>query len=152
MKNVKIAVKISLVIITVLMVVFAVLIRIVNVRTKDAMADAAMGRMAEGAEARAELISRYIIGLKQSAKEFAQSNEVKQLLQNQEDGTAYQNAQKYLDGFAATIDHLEGLFVHNYDTKQLAHSIHEAVGTYASEEGEERNGMHPREKYTLTAH
>lgn len=142
MKNIKMATKISLVIITVLLIAFAALIGIVNVRTRAAMEETTVQRMTEATEARAELISQYIGGVEQSVKEFAQSNEVKQLLQHKEDEAAYQNAQKYLDGFAATIDYLEGLFVHDYDTKQLAHSIHEAVGSYASDEGEERDAMH----------
>lgn len=141
MKNWKLSSKITFVVNGALLVWFVVLSLVVSLKTRSSMEEAATQRLTEATEARAMLIAQYIDSVEQLEEGFAQSEAVRNLLLNPNDTTAYQEAQDYLDSFAAKIDNLEGLYIDDYDSKQLAHSIHDAVGSYGKKE-EDREQLH----------
>ena len=130
MRNLKMATKISIVVSITLAILLFILAATVNVRTKSAMKEASTNRMTEAADARAQLIVSYIQKLDTYLSGLSESGQVKRILEEPDNEMNYEAAQTYIDDYAASFDYLEGLYVNDYNTLQLVHSNHDAVGEY----------------------
>ena len=130
MRNLKMATKISIVVSIALAILLFILAATVNIRTKSAMKEASSNRMTEATDARAQLIVSYIQRLDTYLAGLSESGQVKRILEEPNNEMNYEAAQTYIDDYAASFDYLEGLYVNDYDTLQLVHSNHDAVGEY----------------------
>ncbi len=132
LKNMKMARKISLFVGSSLVIGLLILCLVVRSSATSSMEEVTLNRMQEASDARAELIRQYVSNLQTYIKGATEVNIVKTGLTNQSSSAVIDQLQAYIDTYAAMQTNLEGLFVCNLDTLQIAHSIHDAVGGYAS--------------------
>ncbi len=130
MRNLKMATKISIVVSISLTILLIILATTVNVRTESAMREASSNRMTEATDARAQLIVSYIQRLDTYLAGLSESGQVKRILEEPDNEMNYEAAQTYIDDYATSFEYLEGLYVNDYNTLQVVHSNHDAVGEY----------------------
>lgn len=88
----------------------------------------AIDHMMTSLDGQANVIDIFIRESERSLREYAVSNEVRNVIQNPQDSKAISEAQEYTEKYFANLDNWEGIYTSNWETKVLAHSNKEAVG------------------------
>ncbi len=132
MKNWRMSTKISLIVIIALVIgLTALTITVRNSATKS-MTDVTQNRLIEASDARSTLITEYMSVIQTYIASIAKNPIVKEALLNETDKEKQAVLQAYILDAAGVQDNLEGLFVCNLETLQIAHSVEAAVGGFAS--------------------
>ena len=74
------------------------------------------------------MLQQVIKNAKSQLKSFAMSSDVLDLLKNPDDPQQVKKSQEYTERFFKNLDGWEGLYIEDWNTKVLAHSIPETVG------------------------
>ena len=73
-------------------------------------------------EDRSKLIENYVHETESYLTAYSRAGEIKQLLLNPADEDAVVSAQKYTEVYSSDIEHLEGIYVSEWDAHVLAHT------------------------------
>lgn len=128
MKNVKLATKISSIVIFILMVGLIVLWQCTNVRVSSVMKEQILEQMNDAVATRSEIIEQYVQSAESYVIGYGQSLELKNALLNPGDGNAVIDAQVFTEAYAKVNKNLENVYVANYDSKVLASYVKGPVG------------------------
>ncbi|MCR4843235.1 MAG: hypothetical protein K5840_08250 [Eubacterium sp.] len=131
MKNMKMSTKISMIVIVVLAILLTILTGIVAMKASAAMKESAEMRFSEAAQSRVAMLDEYFDKLDLYMANLAGSQPVKLGLSNPTSESEVAVTQDYIDNYALNLDGIEGLFANTPETLQVAHSIHDAVGSYS---------------------
>ncbi|MCR5033214.1 MAG: methyl-accepting chemotaxis protein [Lachnospiraceae bacterium] len=132
LKNWKMSTKISTVVGCALIIGLLVLCFVVQSSASSSMKEVTLNRMQEASDARAELLKQYIANQNTYVTGATYTTIVKTAITNQKSSAVISQLQDYVDHYAAMHTNLEGLFVCDLDTYVIAHSNHDAIGSYAS--------------------
>ena len=129
MKNKKkVAHKITGAISIVQIVVFAVLYLFVSSMVTKNIQENTIDSMQTIVEDRSKLIENYVHETESYLTAYSRAGEIKQLLLNPADEDAVVSAQKYTEVYSSDIEHLEGIYVSEWDAHVLAHTNAAVVG------------------------
>lgn len=121
-KNLKIAVKFSIMTTVVLVVGFFTLWKIIDSRMTEAVDEQISNQMFDAVESRTYIINDYVKSAEEYMIAFSQSNEVKQALNNPEDAQIIKVAQQFTEDFANVKGYFEGIYIATPESYVLTHS------------------------------
>lgn len=131
-KNMKISLKISLgVSLTLIIGLVAIMLFTISNVKKNTETDT-QNRLGELANARAAYVDQYFGDFKNYFSSVATSPTVVAALENPNDSSKMEQAQKALDSFVATRDDMEGLFIASPELVVLSHTNPKAIGSQIS--------------------
>ncbi len=128
MKNLKIATRVSLLVLLVLIIGFLGLWFAVDNRSSVLVGDMIEGQMQDAVHTRAYIIDNYVQSAEEYMIAFAKSDEVRNLLKNPDSEELTKRAQEYTVEFAAVKGVFEGLYIATPETKILTHTSTGAIG------------------------
>ena len=117
-----------LVVSLVILIGLGVLIFVSINRMRSTMTSATESRLDELTDARASLVEDYFDQYLGYYAAFAALPEVRQLIENPTDTVLYERVQNMADGYKASRDGMEGLFVAQADTTILVHTNRDSIG------------------------
>lgn len=130
LKNVKIATRVSIIVTLVLVIGFGFLWKTIDYKSSDLVGNLITNQMKDAVDTRAYIINSYVESAEEYLAAFAMSDEVKDLLLDQESSEKTQRAQQYTVDFANVKGVFEGLYIANYETHVLTHTSEGAIGIY----------------------
>jgi len=151
MKNWKMSTRISLIVIIALVIGLTALTITVRSNATKSMTEATQNRLVEASDARSALITEYMSAIQNYIGAIAKNPIVKEVLLDETDKEKQAMLQAYIKEVAGVQDNLEGLFVCNLETLQIAHSVEAAVGGFASSR-ENMESIYTEMKSTKSAH
>lgn len=122
LKNLKIAVKISILATLVLIVGFFVLWKIIDDRMTETVDSQIANQMSDAVESRTYIINDYVKSAEEYMIAFSTSDEVKQALNNPDDKAIIRVAQQFTEEFANVKGYFEGIYIATPQTLVLTHS------------------------------
>ncbi|MGN0437314.1 MAG: methyl-accepting chemotaxis protein [Lachnospiraceae bacterium] len=128
MKNIKIALRTSIIITVVMIIGFFSLWRTVDRQTSSLMEKQITNQMTDAVETRAYIINSYVQSAEEYMTAFAQSDEVKNVLLHPENKEYVKRAQQYTVDFANVKGVFEGLYISNPTTLVLTHTTEAVIG------------------------
>lgn len=127
-KNRKMSTVIAVCIAVIAVICMGSLYMLINSDTSDVMEQTAIDNMSTALEGQASIIDQYVDNAERLLKEYASAKDISDLLKNETNAEAVQQAQKYTEKFYKNMAGWEGLYITNWDTTVLAHSSKGAVG------------------------
>lgn len=127
-KNLKLAIRICLVIMVVTFAGTTVLRELITAKVTENVERGITNQMNDAVTSRAAIIENYVKGAEQTMEEFSLSSEVRNLLKNPDDPAAFEAAQEYTEQFAAVEGGFEGLYIATPETKVLTHTNRNVIG------------------------
>lgn len=128
MKNMKLATKISVIVILILTLGLAVLWTSVNGNVSSLMERQILDNMNEAAEARSEIAEEYVKAAESYLIGYGQSTELKAALLNPEDADIVAKAQAYTKSYGAVNENLENIYLADYGSTVLASFVEGPIG------------------------
>lgn len=128
MKNVKLATKISSIVIIILTFGLVVLWQCTNVRVSSVMEEQILAEMNDAVATRSEIIEQYVRSAESYVIGYGQALELKNVLLQPGNPDAVINAQVYTDGYAEVNENLENVYLADYNSKVLASYVKGPVG------------------------
>lgn len=128
MKNMKLATKISVIVIFILTLGLAVLWTSMNRNVSKMMEQQILDNMNEAAETRSEITEQYVQSAEAYLRGYAQSLELKDILQNPQDDTKVARAQTYTASYGSVNENLENVYVADYGSTVLASFVEGPIG------------------------
>lgn len=128
MKSMKIATKVSLMVMLVMIVGFLGLWNAVNNKSSQMVGSLIEGQMKDAVQTRAYIINAYVKSAEEYMVAFAKAEEVRNLLLYPESETMTRNAQEFTEEFAEVKGVFEGLYIATPETLVLTHTVPSAVG------------------------
>ena len=132
--DLKIYMKMSLVIGLVIMIGLGAIYGIINSRTRSIMRDQTEVRLSELTEGRAVVIEQYFSDLQRYSDTFARLPEVVKMMQNVNDSTIQKDVQSVLESYVSTRPDIESMYVADDDTKVFVHTDPSFNGQIANAE------------------
>lgn len=130
LKNTKLATKISILVLLILLTSFFALWKTVDKKSTELVDQVISNQMMDAVESRAYIINNYVESAEEYMIAFAKSDEVRNLLMHP-DSSAYQaRAQQYTVDFAGVKGIFEGLYIAGYDSHTYTHTNPGAIGIY----------------------
>ena len=111
LKNVKIATRVSIIVTLVLVIGFGFLWKTIDYKSSDLVGNLITNQMKDAVDTRAYIINSYVESAEEYLAAFAMSDEVKDLLLDQESSEKTQRAQQYTVDFANVKGVFEGLYI-----------------------------------------
>lgn len=131
----KVAYKITGTIMSVQFIVLAVLYIFVSSTITANIRENTIDSMQTIVEDRSQMIGNYVHETESYLTAYSRAGEIEKLLLNPEDEKAVATAQKYTEVYSGDIEHLEGIYVSEWNTHVLAHTNAAVVGI-TTREGE----------------
>ena len=128
MKNIKIATRVSLLVLMVMIIGFLGLWSAVDNKSSDMVGALIEGQMKDAVQTRAYIIDNYVKSAEEYMIAFAKSDEVCNLLNDPESEEFTARAQEYTVEFAKVKGVFEGLYIATPETLVLTHTSEGAVG------------------------
>ncbi|MBR4670600.1 MAG: methyl-accepting chemotaxis protein [Butyrivibrio sp.] len=132
--NLKIYVKMSLVIGLVILIGLGAIYGIINTTTRSIMRKQTEVRLAELTESRAIIIDKHLTELQRLCNTYARDPKVVYLMEHVDDAEAQQDAQKALESIVTTRSDIESMYVADDATKVYTHTDKSFVGQIANAE------------------
>lgn len=130
LKNTKLATKISILVLLILLTSFFALWKTVDKKSTELVDKVIANQMMDAVESRAYIINNYVESAEEYMIAFAKSDEVRNLLEHP-DSAAYQaRAQQYTVDFASVKGIFEGLYIAGYDSYVYTHTNPGVIGIY----------------------
>lgn len=134
--------KISLQVLIVQVLVFAVLfVFIINSVTASSR-DNAVNNMQTAAADRSEIITNYIKSTEDTLTAYLKAEQIYDLLRDPSNEEAVAAAQKYTENFSKDLTNLEGIYASSWDTKMLTHTNVNVVGKITRPDEDRRKQLH----------
>ncbi len=128
MKNMRLAVRISCIVIFILTLGLVVLWQAVNVKVSSLMKEQILGEMNDAVKTRSEIVEQYVQSAESYVIGYAQSLELKEALLNPDDSNAAADAQSYTESYAKVNKNLENVYLADYNSTVLASYVKGPVG------------------------
>ena len=128
MKNMKIATRVSLLVLLVMIVGFLGLWMAVDNKSSDLVGDLIEGQMRDAVQSRAYIIDNYVQSAEEYLVAFAKSDEVRDLLKDPQSKELTRRAQEYTVEFAKVKGVFEGLYIATPESLVLTHTSEGAIG------------------------
>lgn len=128
MKNIKLATKISIIVISILTIGLVVLWKSTDLKVSSIMKDQIMDEMDDALKTRGKIIEQYVQEAESYLIAFGQSLELKEALKNPNDPAVIANAQSYTEGYAQVNKNLENVYLGDYNTKVLTSFVKGPIG------------------------
>ena len=120
--DLKIYIKMSLVIGLVILIGLVTIYGIINTRTRSIMRKQTEVRLSEVTESRAVVIDEYFSDLQRYSDTFARLPEVVKMMQNVNDSAIQKDVQSVLESYVSTRPDIESMYVADDDTKVFVHT------------------------------
>lgn len=120
MKNMKMAVKINLIIISILVIGFICLWFTVNRRMTEVMEQSIVRQLDNSVETQAEIVRNYVDQAAAYLIGYAQAPVMTSALSDVSDDSELMKLQEYTDAYAGVGNNLENIYVADYDSKVIA--------------------------------
>lgn len=130
LKNMKLSVRISSIILVVTLAGMTALWLIISQNVSSIVEGNISNQMNDTVTSRAAIIQDYVSGTENTMVEFSLAAEVKNLLKNPEDPEAVAAAQAYTEKYGAVEGIFEGLYIATPDSHVLTHTNPNVVGIY----------------------
>lgn len=127
-KNMKLATKISVIVICILTLGLAVLWSTMNKNVSALMEQQILENMNEAAETRGEIAEQYVQAAEAYLRGYGQSLELKDALQHPEDEALIARAQAYTASYGSVNKNLENVYVADYGSTVLASFVEGPIG------------------------
>lgn len=128
MKNMKLATKISVIVITILTLGLAILWTSVNGNVSSLMERQILENMNEAAEARSEIAEEYVQAAESYLVGYGQSTELREALLHPEDADIVAKAQAYTKSYGAVNENLENIYLADYGSTVLVSFVEGPIG------------------------
>ena len=128
MKNIKLATKISIIVISILTSGLVVLWKSTDLKVSSIMKDQIMDEMDDALKTRGKIIEQYVQEAESYLIAFGQSLELKEALKNPNDPAVIANAQSYTESYAQVNKNLENVYLGDYNTKVLTSFVKGPIG------------------------
>ena len=128
MKNIKLATKISIIVIAILTIGLVVLWKSTDLKVSSIMKDQIMDEMDDALKTRGKIIEQYVQEAESYLIAFGQSLELKEALKNPNDPAVIANAQSYTESYAQVNKNLENVYLGDYNTKVLTSFVKGPIG------------------------
>ncbi len=133
--------KVTATVLVVLLVVFAVLFILVATSVNSAMRTNAVDNMKSAAIDRSEIIQNYIKSTEDTLTAYLKADQIYDLLRDPSNEANVAAAQKYTEKFSQDIENLDGIYASDWNTKTLAHTKADVVGTITRPDEEKRKPL-----------
>lgn len=126
-KNLKLSAVISVSLGVIALICLGILYLITSSNISSVMRETALNNMTTSLDAQTSILEQYISSSEMNLRQFATAGEVRELLKNPDNSDAVQAAQNYTEQY---FDNLgwDGLYVADWDSKQLTHPNHDMIG------------------------
>ena len=128
MKNLKLATKISVIVICILTIGLAVLWKSMDGSVSSMMEKQILENMNEAAETRSEIAQEYVEAAEAYLLGYGQSVVLKEALLNPEDAELIAKAQDYTKNYGAVNENLENVYLANYESTVLVSFVEGPIG------------------------
>lgn len=128
MKNIKMAVKISLISIVILVIGLVGLWFAANREMTEVMKESIIQQLNNSVETQAEIVRNYVDKAETYLIGYAQAPIMADTLQNTADTSGTAALQEYTDAYAATGDNLENIYAADYNSTVIASYVQGAIG------------------------
>ncbi len=128
MKNLKLATKISIIVITILTIGLVIVWKSTDVNVSSVMKDQIVDEMNDAIRTRSKLIKQYIDSTEAYLIGYAQAPVLKQALLHPDDAGAAANAQEFTKNYGKENSNLENVYLGDYNTKVLASFVEGPIG------------------------
>ncbi len=119
--NNKISFRIAMIVGIVVTLAMLLLFAVVNLNLSMELTNRVKRDMNLIAKDRSQIIETYIEGCVEMIDAYARTPEIREVLKSGRDPEAIRRARSFTEGFAEAYDHMEGLYVAEWDTYVLAH-------------------------------
>lgn len=128
MKNVKLAVKISLISIVILVIGLFVLWFSTNTQMTRVMENSIVQQMNHSVETQAQIVKNYVDKAESYLISYAQAPEMASVLKNTENASGVAVLQEYTDAYAETGDNLENIYASDWGSTVIASHVQGVIG------------------------
>lgn len=128
MKKIKVSYRITVFIMAMQIMVFAVLYLFVSNAITQNIKENTIDSMKTIAEERSQIIENYVHETESYLTAYSRAGEIGNLLKNPSEKSAVAAAQAYTELYSGDIENLEGIYVSEWDTHVLAHTNPAVVG------------------------
>lgn len=128
MKNLKLATKISIIVISVLTIGLIVLWRSTDTRISYVMKNQVMEKMDDAIKTRERIIEQYIASTEDYMVGYAQAPELREVLRHPDDADVVAAAQEYTKTYGSQNQNLENIYVGDYGSKVLVSFVEGPIG------------------------
>lgn len=128
MKNLKLATKISIIVIMILTIGLIVLWKSTDFNVSSVMKNEILEEMNDAIKTRAKIIEQYIDAAEASLIGYAQALELKDALLKPDDPAVVANAQTFTKNYGKENTNLENVYLGDYNTKVLASFVEGPIG------------------------
>lgn len=128
MKNLKLATKISVIVICILTVGLAVLWKSMDASVSSMMEKQILENMNEAAKTRGEITQQYVEAAEAYLLGYGQSVALKEALLNPDDADIIAKAQDYTKNYGAVNGNLENIYLANYESTVLVSFVEGPIG------------------------
>ncbi len=128
MKNLKLATKISIIVITILTVGLILVWKSTDMNVSSVMEDQIVEEMNDAIRTRSQIIEQYIASTESYLVGYAQSGVLREALLKPNDANVIANAQSYTKSYGGENKNLENIYLGDYDSKVLASFVEGPIG------------------------
>ena len=140
-KMCKLGFKVTATVLAILLVVFATLFILVATTVNSKMRSNAVENMKTAAIDRSEIIQNYIKSTEDTLTAYLKADQIYDLLRDPSNEASVAAAQKYTEKFSQDIENLDGIYASDWNTKTLAHTKADVVGTITRPDEEKRKPL-----------
>ena len=138
----RLGMKITLQVLVVQVLVFAVLFIFIINSVSSSAQDNAVNNMQTAAIDRSEIITNYIKSTEDTLTAYLKAEQIYDLLRDPSDEEAVAAAQTYTENFSKDLTNLEGIYASSWDTKMLTHTNVKVVGKITRPDEDKRKQLH----------
>ena len=128
MKNIKLAAKISIIVIAILTVGLIVLWMVTNTRVSSLMREQVLEEMNDALSTRSEIVEQYVQASESYLIGFGQSLALKEALRRPDDAGVIDAAQSYTESYALVNPNMENVYLADYDSLVLTSYVKGPIG------------------------
>lgn len=128
MKNLKLATKISIIVISILTIGLIVVWKSTDVNVSSVMEDQIVKEMNEAIQTRSQIIEQFIASTESYLVGYAQSGALKQALLKPNDANVIAEAQSYTKSYGQENKNLENIYLGDYNSKVVASFVEGPIG------------------------
>ena len=128
MKNIKLATKISVIVIAILSVCFVVLWKTTDNRVSSLMKEQVLQEMNDALSTRSEIVEQYVQSAESYLIGLGQSLEFKEALRNPDNADVIAGAQSYTESYASVNPNMENVYLADYDSLVLTSYVKGPIG------------------------
>lgn len=128
MKNLKLATKISIIVITILTVGLILVWKSTDVNVSSVMENQIVDEMNDAIRTRSQIIEQYIASTESYLVGYAQSGVLKEALLKPNDADVIAEAQSYTKSYGQENKNLENIYLGDYDSKVIASFVEGPIG------------------------